>query len=147
MVSLPRIRCRVSGRSSTSGASSAPATIAPIAVLSVTCAIEPGCRPSRPASGDAATAKALTAISAIRTRCRASRCGQPTFETVNSASTMPAANHEKNAGGQFHRLWPDPPSKGMCTQNRLATAAARMIAIRARTGTRRDSSASSGNTR
>lgn len=57
---------------------------------------------------------------------------------------MPAANQEKNAGGQFHRLCPESGSNGMRTQNRLATAAARMTGMRARTGTRRTSSARNG---
>ena len=107
----------------------------------------PGVRPSGPASGDAATPNATTATAAINTRCRASRCGHPIGVTVNSASSMPAANQEKKAGGQFSGLVPDAASKGISAQPKLATAAAAITGIRARTGTRRTSSASSGSAR
>ena len=106
IVRLPSIRCGVSGRSSTSGASSAAATTAPITVFTVNWLTVPGVNPSGPARGEAATAKARAAMAAISTRRRASRCGHPTGMTVSSASSMPAANHEKNAGGQFIGLTP-----------------------------------------
>ena len=66
----------------------------------------PGTNPSGPASGEAATKNAQTAMIAISTRRRANRCIQPTGLTVHSASSMPAANQEKNAGGQFRMLVP-----------------------------------------
>jgi len=103
---LPRNRCGVSGRSSTSGAISAAATTAPIAVFTTNWETVPGVSPSGPASGDAATRNAATATTAISTRRRASRCIQPSGLTVHSASSMPAANQEKNAGGQFSMFTP-----------------------------------------
>ena len=51
IVRLPSIRCGVSGRSSTSGASSAAATTAPITVFTVNWLTVPGVNPSGPASG------------------------------------------------------------------------------------------------
>ncbi|CKU31375.1 Uncharacterised protein [Mycobacterium tuberculosis] len=45
----------MSGRSSTSGATSANATSEPIAVFTANCAAVPGTRPSGPANGEAAT--------------------------------------------------------------------------------------------
>src|SRR5258708_18380553 len=66
----------------------------------------PGVSPSGPASGEAATRNAATAITAISTRRLASRWGQPISMTVSSANSIPAANHEKNAGGQFIGLMP-----------------------------------------
>ncbi len=103
---LPSIRCGVSGRSSTSGAISAAASTAPIAVFTMNWLTVPGVSPSGPANGEAATTNATTATTAISTRRLANRCGQPISVTVNSANSMPAANHEKNAGGQFSGLMP-----------------------------------------
>ena len=55
MTALPSNRCGVSGRSSTSGATSAIATTEPIAVFTANCVGVPGTRPCGPANGDAAT--------------------------------------------------------------------------------------------
>ena len=141
----------MSGRSSTSGAISAPATTAPIAVFTTNWLTVPGVSPSGPASGDAATRNATIATPAISTRRRASRCGHPIGVIVNSASSIPAANHEKKAGGQFSGLTPKGAENGLAAtisaQAKLATAAAAMTGIRARTGRRRASSASSGSAR
>ena len=45
-------------------------------------------------------------MTAITTRRRASRCIHPIGLTVSSASSMPAANHDRNAGGQLSGLTP-----------------------------------------
>ena len=66
---------------------------------------------------------------------------------MSSASTIPAANQEKNAGGQFHGLSPVVPENGMRTHSRLSAATAMITPMRARTGNRRASSASIGNAR
>ena len=58
------------------------------------------------------------------TRRLANRCAQPISVTVSSASSMPAANHEKNAGGQLNGLTPNGASKGMSGQPKLTTATA-----------------------
>ena len=47
-------------------------------------------------------------MTAINTRRRAKRCGKPIPLWTHSASNMPAANQEKNAGGQFSGLIPGP---------------------------------------
>ncbi len=61
---------------------------------------------------------------------------------------MPAANQDKNAGGQFSGLTPNGASNGHAAPSaRLATATATITGIRARTGSRRASSASSGSAR
>jgi hypothetical protein len=107
----------------------------------------PGVRPSGPATGEAAIRNATTAAAAIRTRFLASRCGQPTGVTVNSASSMPATNQDRNAGGQFTALTPTGVSIGISAQPRLSTPAAASTGMRARTGTRRTSSANTGSAR
>ena len=83
-------------------------------------------------------------MTAIRTRRLASRCGQPTGLTVSSASSMPATNHDRNAGGQFSELTPTGVAIGINAQPRLTTPAAASTGIRDRTGTRRTSSANTG---
>ena len=96
----------MSGRSSTSGAISAAGDYRTHRHLHQNWPTVPGVSPSGPASGDAATANATTATPAISTRRRASRCAHPTGVTVSSASSIPAANQEKKAGGQFSGLTP-----------------------------------------
>ena len=107
----------------------------------------PGVNPSGPATGEAPTPNAATAMTAISTRRRASRCGQPIGVTVSSASSMPPANHEKKAGGQFNGFTPTGASNGINAQAKLAIAVAAIAGIRARTGSRRATSARNGNAR
>ncbi|GAC1402861.1 MAG: hypothetical protein NVS4B6_15560 [Mycobacterium sp.] len=137
----------MSGRSSTSGAIRAAASTAPIAVFTMNWLTVPGVRPSGPASGEAATKNATSAISAIGLRRLAILCGHPTSVTVNSANSMPAANHAKNAGGQFRGLVPRGVRNGISPQARLANPTATMTGMRARTGSRRASSARNGSAR
>src|SRR4029079_9814833 len=118
-----------------------------MAVFTMNWLTVPGVSPSGPASGDAATTNATATMTAISSRPLANRCGQPTSVTVNSANSIPAANHEKNAGGQFSGLMPGDASNGISPHPRLATATAAITGIRARTGSRRANSASSGSAR
>src|SRR5262245_44570387 len=113
IVVLPSSRCGVSGWSSTSGAISAAASTAPIAIFTMNWLVVPGVSLSGPANGVAATTYATAATAAISTRRLANRCGQPILVTVSSAISMPAANHEKKAGGQVRGLAPNGPSKGI----------------------------------
>ena len=147
MTVLPRNPWLVSGRSSTNGASSAAATTAPIAVFTTNWPRSPGIRPSGPASGEAATPKAATAISAISTRRRARWCTHPTGLTASSASTMPAANQEKKAGGHVSGLTPKGTWNGIRPQAKLAAATTTITGMRAGTGSLRASSARIGNAR
>ena len=147
MTVLPRIRCGVPGASSTSGASSAPATTAPIAVLTTTWLTVPGASPMLPASGVAAMTNATPAMAAMTQRRRASWCIRPTGMTVSSASSMPAANQENSAGSQFIWLTPNGRCHGSAGQAKLATPSTAMAGTRQSTGSRRASSASTGSTR
>ena len=74
---LPNSRCGVSGRSSTSGAISAPATTAPIAVFTMNWLTVPGVSPPGPPAAMPPPGTPATAMAAMSTRRRASRCGHP----------------------------------------------------------------------
>ena len=86
-------------------------------------------------------------MTAISTRRLANRCGQPIGRDRQLGQQHARANHEKNAGGQFSGLTPKGASNGISAQPRLATATAAITGMRARTGSRRASSASSGSAR
>src|SRR3984885_5465415 len=60
------------------------------------------------------------------------------------ASSMPASNQEKNAGGQVNGLRPAGAANGIQPQNQLATATTAIAGTRARTGSRAASTARIG---
>ena len=72
----------------------------------------------------------------IARRLRAMACTGPGGLTVHSASSMPAANRDAYAGGQFRKFTPSAVWIGNSPHPRLATATAEITGTRARTGNR-----------
>ncbi|OHT51918.1 hypothetical protein BKG71_06640 [Mycobacteroides chelonae] len=132
------------GVSSVNGSSSAQASVAPIAILTAYWCGGACVRPSGPANGDAATANATRATTASSTRRRARRSVQAGGAALHSASSMPATNHEKKAGGHVNGLTPTVVWKGMNAHPRLAAPAITSTGARQRSGTRRMMSAMTG---
>ena len=67
---------------------------------------------------------------------RANRCAQPIGLTVNSASSMPAANQDAYAGGQLRKLTYWGVWIGSSPQPKLIKPTAAIVGILARTGSR-----------
>ncbi|MUM19079.1 hypothetical protein BI330_20780 [Mycobacterium sp. CBMA 623] len=124
--------------------SSAQASVAPIAILTAYWCGGAWVSPSGPASGDAATPNATRATTASSTRRRARFSVQAGGAALHSASSMPAMNHEKKAGGHVNGLMPTVVWKGMKDQPRLATPANTSNGARHRSATRRITSAMTG---
>ncbi|ALR13454.1 hypothetical protein MYCSP_20870 [Mycobacteroides saopaulense] len=78
------------------------------------------------------------------TRRRARRSVQAGGAELHSASSMPATNQEKNAGGHVSGLMPAAVWNGMNDHPRLATPAASSSGARQRTGALRITSAMAG---